>query len=535
MANEVEETAAVEGEDGDGASPRRYECVYDGCDRTYATKGNLKMHFKAHEGKFRHQCDFDGCDKAFLSSYTLKVHRRVHTGEKPYSCVQDGCDKSFNTLYRLKAHKRIHTGDTFDCQHDSCSKQFTTRSDLKKHQRKHTGKRPRVGGVSETTSQSSGGEQKIYTTLGDNSVELPVTLFASPGIPSQLLDSLDLSGFAGFSPLATVRTGSTEQLHAAEVQNDPQVPLSLSPGASRWPTGGEHLQAVLGGEVPLSISPASHLTPETLNTLSTLQKLHTGALETINTLLSQLRAQVHPATSLLPAGASLTAATNAQVPLTADANVGGLIPPVSDSGNVPSTLPSILNKSSTDDRMLSTASANNNTPSVSTDLSGDILSLLNLTVADPEAGVFDSSLNMSTQTPPIDFDTLLASVGPLYENSHSHFDTGTELGSTGTGQFNSGFQNSEYNTTESYTASNESDFATGIVSSFHQSSSSFSPCPHGTGTGTKRDQSCQTDVPIVTPGQCCTVKLEKDSEEKVHFCSPCCSCCSCESQCSCKH
>lgn len=121
---------------------KKFECFYDGCERKYTTRGNLKTHLKTHEGKFDYKCDFDGCERAFLSSYSLKIHRRVHTGEKPYSCVKDGCDKSFNTLYRLNAHKRIHTGDTFSCHHDKCSKQFTTRSDLKKHNRVHTGERP---------------------------------------------------------------------------------------------------------------------------------------------------------------------------------------------------------------------------------------------------------------------------------------------------------------------------------------------------------------------------------------------------------
>ena len=121
---------------------KRFECVYDGCDRRYTSMGNLRTHMKVHEGKFNFKCDHDTCDKAFISSYSLKIHRRIHTGERPYLCKQDGCDKSFNTKYRLTAHQRLHSGNTFDCEYDNCSKQFTTRSDLKKHVRKHTGERP---------------------------------------------------------------------------------------------------------------------------------------------------------------------------------------------------------------------------------------------------------------------------------------------------------------------------------------------------------------------------------------------------------
>lgn len=124
------------------ANSKKYECVYDGCNRSYTSMGNLKTHLKAHQGKFDYRCDHERCDKAFLSSYSLKIHRRIHTGERPYSCESDGCDKSFNTLYRLNAHKRVHTGETFDCEVDTCSKQFTTKSDLKKHARTHTGEKP---------------------------------------------------------------------------------------------------------------------------------------------------------------------------------------------------------------------------------------------------------------------------------------------------------------------------------------------------------------------------------------------------------
>ena len=121
---------------------KRYDCNYQGCERSYMSGSGLRTHIMTHKGEFPYKCRYQNCDKAFLTSYRLKVHVRVHTGEKPYECETKGCKKRFNNRYRLNAHKRIHTGNTFSCPYEGCKKEFTTRSDLKKHTRTHTGERP---------------------------------------------------------------------------------------------------------------------------------------------------------------------------------------------------------------------------------------------------------------------------------------------------------------------------------------------------------------------------------------------------------
>uniref|UniRef100_UPI00358FA1E7 metal regulatory transcription factor 1 isoform X4 n=1 Tax=Myxine glutinosa TaxID=7769 RepID=UPI00358FA1E7 len=121
---------------------KRFDCSFDGCNRTYSTAGNRRTHERSHRGELPFTCARPTCGKAFLTSYALRVHARGHTHERPFACNAHECNKAFNTLYRLKAHGRLHTGETFNCSTLGCLKFFTTRSDLRKHIRTHTGERP---------------------------------------------------------------------------------------------------------------------------------------------------------------------------------------------------------------------------------------------------------------------------------------------------------------------------------------------------------------------------------------------------------
>lgn len=118
---------------------RPFMCSFEGCGKSFITKGHLQTHELIHTGEKPYQCKI--CGKEYSRSGRLKIHERTHTGEKPFECTI--CGKKFTENGNLKTHLRIHTGEKpFRCEHQGCGKQFTTQGHLTDHQRKHNNEKP---------------------------------------------------------------------------------------------------------------------------------------------------------------------------------------------------------------------------------------------------------------------------------------------------------------------------------------------------------------------------------------------------------
>lgn len=567
---------------------KQFECVYDGCDRRYTSMGNLKTHMKAHEGRYNFRCDFEACEKVFLSSYSLKIHRRVHTGEKPYPCEESGCDRSFNTRYRLTAHKRLHSGDTFDCEYNECSKQFTTRSDLKKHTRKHTGERPYqcvVDGcgkafaaphhlrthtqsrhnISSYDCKEQGCLEKFTTKdrllahlffthdkeIEGSGLEVRVTHSGSSnasGVQSE-----------GLLPIMTDSTPS-EYMSLFESELSSVLPYNVDDQSS-VPSGSSALDAPSVGEVAQALNVLQKL----FNNTSVMSQLHLTQSDARSTVMPALFNTGESSSSGTATGSSQgppLSTSDLSFPTDSGDGGGGGV------GTLPTLRSGVVQYSGTVDSHLDSNYLQNPT---SSEIGGGPSDLLDLFTHEPHASQhihedgFAFDVNISTQTPPIDFDfdsildpAFLESLGnvPAGETSeygghtfsHESFLPGSFLPRAPSREsppsgssFDEGSSSSHSSSVVSYQTRSTQSVAIESASPSKGKNPIDSVSPS---KGKKRDQMCQTDI---LPASCCSWKTNGvqttmsccgDSMPKAscESCETCCSCCKCEAgQCNCKH
>ncbi|WP_422446019.1 MULTISPECIES: C2H2-type zinc finger protein [unclassified Endozoicomonas] len=118
---------------------KTYQCLLNGCDKTFTRNEHLKRHQLTHLGHRPLKCEFEGCDSRFYYQSVLKRHRRIHTGERPFECKN--CDKRFIQKSNLEMHKLTHTGEKpHECE--ICKKGFIRKGCLTRHKLTHTGEKP---------------------------------------------------------------------------------------------------------------------------------------------------------------------------------------------------------------------------------------------------------------------------------------------------------------------------------------------------------------------------------------------------------
>ena len=84
---------------------RPFQCP--NCSKSYKTNGHLKDHIEIQHKKIKKfVCEI--CDKKFGRISTLKAHIKTHTGEKNFKCRLDGCNKYFAEKGNMEIHYKRH-------------------------------------------------------------------------------------------------------------------------------------------------------------------------------------------------------------------------------------------------------------------------------------------------------------------------------------------------------------------------------------------------------------------------------------------
>ena len=84
---------------------RPFQCPH--CNKSYKTNGHLKDHIEIQHNKIKkYVCDI--CNKKFGRISTLKAHIKTHTGEKNFKCKLEGCDKYFAEKGNMEIHYKRH-------------------------------------------------------------------------------------------------------------------------------------------------------------------------------------------------------------------------------------------------------------------------------------------------------------------------------------------------------------------------------------------------------------------------------------------
>ena len=82
-------------------SDSRYACLWEGCNRRFGRKENVRAHVQTHLGDRQFKCDL--CDKTFVRQHDLKRHIAIHSDDRPFICP---CSQGFARHDALTRHRQ---------------------------------------------------------------------------------------------------------------------------------------------------------------------------------------------------------------------------------------------------------------------------------------------------------------------------------------------------------------------------------------------------------------------------------------------
>lgn len=167
-----EHSAEMESIVSTSSSPTKRRCPVEGCEKTFTSLTNLRVHFRKHTQNKPYECTFPSCDQAFddltilykhirsehqqqFPKMYVKVRKEIlteetkqlgikecYTGEVYGEGMPEEDDNTTNTMPTLPPFTTIHRTSTghLVCPFSECDQQTNKMVDLKNHYRIHGGR-----------------------------------------------------------------------------------------------------------------------------------------------------------------------------------------------------------------------------------------------------------------------------------------------------------------------------------------------------------------------------------------------------------
>ena len=160
-----------------------YRCLWQSCSKpdhstktsgptNFGNKPKLMRHVHSHTGYKPFPCPYEGCDKGFVTKEQLKNHETTHTKDRKFKCNQ--CDKAFAVKSALTTHIAAVHEDKKTHKCEVCGKAFADSSNMSKHKQTHY----RDGGIRRQRRRR--GTSSVASTRSSPSIPTPTPDPATP-------------------------------------------------------------------------------------------------------------------------------------------------------------------------------------------------------------------------------------------------------------------------------------------------------------------------------------------------------------------
>ncbi|KAJ8111875.1 hypothetical protein ONZ43_g5520 [Nemania bipapillata] len=152
-----------------GPDPKdnKWICVFEGCNKKFGRKENIKSHVQTHLNDRQFKCP--SCQKCFVRQHDLKRHAKIHTGIKPYPCL---CGNSFARHDALTRHRQrgmcIGAFEGSAPKNAKRGRPRKPRPDNEERREKATRTRRKNKSISSISSQSSFSDASAATSPEDH-------------------------------------------------------------------------------------------------------------------------------------------------------------------------------------------------------------------------------------------------------------------------------------------------------------------------------------------------------------------------------